>query len=119
VFAPGGRFRGWICRCSKKVEDVEDDIAERVVQFGGAAAGTARMVARRSSLAEYLACHHTRQTGSRLRTSEFFGLARSVHRPLEITQLNRTCIALRQATGEEQRQATGTDVAGRSLFRTV
>ena len=30
-----------------------DDIAERAVQLGGVAEGTARMVARRSSLAEY------------------------------------------------------------------
>ena len=30
-----------------------DDIAERAVQLGGVAEGTARMVAKRSSLAEY------------------------------------------------------------------
>jgi starvation-inducible DNA-binding protein len=35
------------------VEDYVDDIAERVVQLGGVAEGTARMVANRSSLAEY------------------------------------------------------------------
>jgi starvation-inducible DNA-binding protein len=35
------------------VEDYVDEIAERVVQLGGVAEGTARMVARRSSLAEY------------------------------------------------------------------
>ena len=61
----------WHCLCSKEVEDDEDDIAERAVHFGGVAVGTARMVARRSSLAEYSACHHTRQTASPLRTSEF------------------------------------------------
>jgi starvation-inducible DNA-binding protein len=35
------------------VEDYVDDIAERAVQLGGVAEGTARMAARRSSLAEY------------------------------------------------------------------
>ena len=43
-------------------------------------------------------------------------LARSAHRPLEITQLNRTGIVLRQTTQEEQRQANGTDLASCSLF---
>ena len=46
-------------------------------------------------------------------------LARSAHRPLEITQLNRTGIVLRQTTREEQRQANGTDLASCSLFRTL
>ncbi len=35
------------------VEDYVDDIAERAVQLGGVAEGTARMAARRSSLPEY------------------------------------------------------------------
>jgi starvation-inducible DNA-binding protein len=35
------------------VEDYVDDIAERAVQLGDVAEGTARMVAKRSSLAEY------------------------------------------------------------------
>ena len=35
------------------VEDYVDDIAERAVQLGGVAEGTARMVAKRTSLAEY------------------------------------------------------------------
>ena len=35
------------------VEDYVDDIAERAVQLGGVAEGTARMVARHSSLPEY------------------------------------------------------------------
>ncbi len=35
------------------LEDYVDEIAERAVQLGGVAEGTARMVARRSSLAEY------------------------------------------------------------------
>ena len=35
------------------VEDYVDEIAERAVQLGGVAEGTARMVAKRSSLAEY------------------------------------------------------------------
>ena len=35
------------------VEEYVDEIAERAVQLGGVAEGTARMVARRSSLAEY------------------------------------------------------------------
>src|SRR6516165_11771992 len=38
---------------NEAVEDYVDDIAERAVQLGGVAEGTARMVARRSSLAEY------------------------------------------------------------------
>ena len=36
-----------------EVEDYVDDIAERAVQLGGVAEGTARMVAKRSSLPEY------------------------------------------------------------------
>jgi starvation-inducible DNA-binding protein len=35
------------------VEDYVDDIAERTVQLGGVAEGTARRVAERSSLSEY------------------------------------------------------------------
>src|SRR5262245_44501877 len=57
---PGRSALPWHCLCSKEVEDDEDDIAERAVRFGGVAVGTARMVARRSSLAEHSACHHTR-----------------------------------------------------------
>jgi starvation-inducible DNA-binding protein len=38
---------------NEAVEDYVDDIAERAVQLGGVAAGTARTVAKRSSLAEY------------------------------------------------------------------
>src|ERR1700760_144438 len=40
-------------RINEEVEDYVDDIAERAVQLGGTAEGTARMVAARSSLAEY------------------------------------------------------------------
>ena len=38
---------------NEAVEDYVDDIAERAVQLGGLAEGTARMAAKRSSLAEY------------------------------------------------------------------
>ena len=38
---------------NEDVEDYVDDIAERAVQLGGVAEGTARMVAKRSSLREY------------------------------------------------------------------
>src|SRR6516162_261927 len=38
---------------NEEVEDYVDDIAERAVQLGGVAEGTARMAAKRSSLAEY------------------------------------------------------------------
>jgi starvation-inducible DNA-binding protein len=38
---------------NEAVEDYVDDIAERAVQLGGVAEGTARMVAKRSALAEY------------------------------------------------------------------
>jgi starvation-inducible DNA-binding protein len=38
---------------ASSVEEYSDLIAERVVQLGGKAAGTARLVARRSSLKEY------------------------------------------------------------------
>jgi starvation-inducible DNA-binding protein len=38
---------------NEAVEDYVDDIAERAVQLGGVAEGTARMVAQRSALAEY------------------------------------------------------------------
>ena len=40
-------------KVNEAVEDYVDDIAERAVQLGGVAAGTARTAARRSSLAEY------------------------------------------------------------------
>ena len=40
-------------KINEAVEDYVDEIAERAVQLGGVAEGTARMVARRSSLAEY------------------------------------------------------------------
>jgi starvation-inducible DNA-binding protein len=40
-------------KINEEVEDYVDDIAERAVQLGGVAEGTARMVARRSSLSEY------------------------------------------------------------------
>ena len=40
-------------KINEEVEDYVDDIAERAVQLGGVAQGTARMVAKRSSLAEY------------------------------------------------------------------
>lgn len=38
---------------NEDVEDYVDKIAERAVQLGGVAEGTARMIAKRSSLAEY------------------------------------------------------------------
>jgi starvation-inducible DNA-binding protein len=40
-------------KVNEAVEDYVDDIAERAVQLGGVAEGTARMAAKRSSLAEY------------------------------------------------------------------
>jgi starvation-inducible DNA-binding protein len=40
-------------KINEAVEDYVDDIAERAVQLGGVAHGTARMVAQRSSLTEY------------------------------------------------------------------
>ena len=40
-------------KVNEEVEDYVDDIAERAVQLGGVAEGTARMVAKRSSLPEY------------------------------------------------------------------
>jgi starvation-inducible DNA-binding protein len=40
-------------KVNEEVEDYVDEIAERAVQLGGVAEGTARMVARRSSLPEY------------------------------------------------------------------
>jgi starvation-inducible DNA-binding protein len=40
-------------KVSEDVEDYVDSIAERAVQLGGVAEGTARMVAKRSALAEY------------------------------------------------------------------
>src|SRR6516225_3006501 len=40
-------------KVNEEVEDYVDDIAERVVQLGGVAEGTARMIAKRSLLAEY------------------------------------------------------------------
>ncbi len=40
-------------KVNEDVENYVDDIAERAVQLGGVAEGTARMVAKRSSLAEY------------------------------------------------------------------
>src|SRR5215813_10796627 len=40
-------------KINEEVEDYVDDIAERAVQLGGVAEGTARTVAKRSSLPEY------------------------------------------------------------------
>jgi starvation-inducible DNA-binding protein len=40
-------------KVNEAVEDYVDEIAERAVQLGGVAEGTARIVARRSTLAEY------------------------------------------------------------------
>src|SRR5215469_12555308 len=40
-------------KINEAVEDYVDDIAERAVQLGGVAEATARMVAKRSALAEY------------------------------------------------------------------
>jgi starvation-inducible DNA-binding protein len=40
-------------KINAEVEDYVDEIAERAVQLGGVAEGTARMVAKRSSLSEY------------------------------------------------------------------
>src|SRR6201984_349540 len=40
-------------KINEEVEDYVDEIAERAVQLGGIAEGTARMAAKRSSLAEY------------------------------------------------------------------
>jgi starvation-inducible DNA-binding protein len=42
-------------KVNEAVEDYVDDIAERAVQLGGVAEGTTRMVAKRSTLAEYAA----------------------------------------------------------------
>jgi starvation-inducible DNA-binding protein len=40
-------------KINEEVEDYVDDIAERAVQLGGIAEGTARMAAKRSALTEY------------------------------------------------------------------
>src|SRR5260370_28125540 len=40
-------------KINDEVEEYVDEIAERAVQLGGVAEGTARMVAKRSSLTEY------------------------------------------------------------------
>src|SRR5271165_7288139 len=40
-------------KINEEVEDYVDEIAERAVQLGGVAEGTARMAAKRSSLSEY------------------------------------------------------------------
>src|ERR1041384_7497999 len=40
-------------KVAEDVEDYVDEIAERAVQLGGVAEGTARVVAKKSSLAEY------------------------------------------------------------------
>ena len=40
-------------KVNEEVEDYVDEIAERAVQLGGVAEGTARMVAKRTSLSEY------------------------------------------------------------------
>ena len=42
-------------KINEDVEDYVDDIAERAVQLGGVAEGTARRAAKRSSLPEYAA----------------------------------------------------------------
>ena len=40
-------------KINEEVEDYVDDIAERLVQLGGVAEGTARMIAKKTSLSEY------------------------------------------------------------------
>src|SRR5712691_8645416 len=40
-------------KINEEVEDYVDELAERAVQLGGRAEGTARIAAKRSSLAEY------------------------------------------------------------------
>jgi starvation-inducible DNA-binding protein len=46
-------LHGLFDKINEAVEDYVDNIAERAVQLGGVAEGTARMVAKRSSLPEY------------------------------------------------------------------
>src|SRR5215831_1036084 len=46
-------LHGLFDKINEEVEDYVDVIAERAVQLGGVAEGTARMAAKRSSLAEY------------------------------------------------------------------
>src|SRR5262249_11421558 len=46
-------LHGLFDRLNEDVEDYVDDLAERAVQLGGVAEGTARMAAKRSSLSEY------------------------------------------------------------------
>jgi starvation-inducible DNA-binding protein len=58
-------------KVNEDVEEYVDEIAERTVQLGGVAEGTARMAARRSSLSEYPAstvegCGHVEALSSAL-----------------------------------------------------
>src|SRR5947199_7717186 len=58
-------------KVNEEAEDYVDDIAERAVQLGGVAEGTARTVAERSSLSEYPAkavdgCGHVEALASAL-----------------------------------------------------
>ncbi|MDB4938502.1 MAG: hypothetical protein JWP87_5474 [Labilithrix sp.] len=54
---------------NEDVEDYVDLIAERVVQLGGFAEGTARMAAKRSTLAEYPRVHSGREHVDALSTA--------------------------------------------------
>ena len=51
------------------VEDYVDDLAERVVQLGGIAHGTARQVAKRSTLPEYPAASAGRDHAEAMATA--------------------------------------------------
>ena len=71
-------------KINEDVEDYVDDIAERAVQLGGVAEGTARMVAEASSLAEYPAKtvdgrSHVEALSSAL--AAFGKAVRKAHRP--------------------------------------
>ena len=46
-------LHGWLDEINEAVEDYVDDIAERIVQLGGQAEGTARLVVARSALIDY------------------------------------------------------------------
>src|SRR5881628_2281960 len=66
-------------KINEAVEDYVDDLAERVVQLGGIAHGTARQVAKRSTLPEYPAVSAGRDHAEAVATAlaAFGGLARA------------------------------------------
>src|SRR4051812_32182139 len=70
-------------KINEDVEDYVDDLAERAVQLGGVAEGTARMVAKRSPLPEYPAQAADGRSHVEALSSALAAFGKSVRRAVE------------------------------------